>query len=60
MLSDVCGRVIWREGEVLRFATDQNKAEMHLKQTKKGKYGSIEDIIQANSNTKCPIKIPHH
>lgn len=29
MLGDVCGRVVWRESEVLRFATDQDKAEMH-------------------------------
>lgn len=29
MLGDVCGRVIWGESEVLRFPTDQDKAEVH-------------------------------
>lgn len=32
MLGDVCGRVIWGESEVLRFPTDQDEAEVHLKQ----------------------------
>lgn len=45
MLSDVCGRIIRGEGEVLRFATDQNKAEVHLKQTKEDKYGSIIKML---------------
>lgn len=30
MLGDVCGRVIWGESEILRFPTDQDKAEVHL------------------------------
>lgn len=39
MLGDVCGRVIWGESEVLRFPTDQDKAEVHLKQqTKPGSF----------------------
>lgn len=33
MLGDVCGRVVWRESEVLCFAADQDKAKMHLKKT---------------------------
>lgn len=47
VLGDVRGRVIWGEGEVLCFATDQDKAEVYLKrQTKAFKYGSIEMSCQ--------------
>lgn len=32
MLGDVCGRVVWGESEVLCLPTDQDEAEVHLRQ----------------------------
>lgn len=40
MLGDVCGRVIRGECEVLRFATDQDKAEVHHIKIPLGGHGS--------------------
>lgn len=40
MLGDVCGRVVGRESEVLRFATDQDKAKVHHIKFPLGGHGS--------------------
>lgn len=56
MLGDVCGRVVWRESEVLRFATDQDKAEMHLRkqQIKRSQHVQKQKRVPSESRYNLP------
>lgn len=57
MLGDVCGRVIWGKSEVLCFPTNQDKAEVHLKQNKNRSLLVHSNMATAKAQHQTSLKI---